>query len=116
MNVNPVPASKDLISEPASQPAPARCAPPPDLPREKERQPKLDNQQIAALVKDMADRIGFMNISLNFSTYGKNNERVAVTVTDKETGKVIREIPPKELQNLYLKMNELIGMIFNHTA
>ncbi|MGA2331515.1 MAG: flagellar protein FlaG [Syntrophales bacterium] len=57
-----------------------------------------------------------MNIGLSFSTYGKKGEDISVVVTDKDTGKVIREIPPKEIQDLYTKLGELIGLIFNHSA
>jgi len=61
----------------------------------------------------MQDQIDSMNVSLSFSTYGENGERIAVVVADKETGEVIREIPPKEIQNLHAKMSELVGFIFN---
>lgn len=53
------------------------------------------------------------NINIAFSTYGTKNEKIAVTVTEKETGKVIREIPAEELQRLSSRMDELMGMIFN---
>jgi uncharacterized FlaG/YvyC family protein len=54
-----------------------------------------------------------MNVSLSFSAYGKNNERIAVVVSNKETQEVIREIPPEELQILYTKMREAAAYIFN---
>ena len=57
-----------------------------------------------------------MNISVSFSTYGKKNNDISVIVTDTDTGKVIREIPPKDLQDLYTKLGELVGIIFNHPA
>jgi uncharacterized FlaG/YvyC family protein len=53
---------------------------------------------------------GHRNVSIAFSTYGKNNQKISVTVTDKDTGKVIREIPPEELQRLSVKLGELAGM------
>jgi flagellar protein FlaG len=57
-----------------------------------------------------------MNISLSFSTYGKQNDEISVTVTDRDTGKIIREIPPKDIQDLQTKLGELIGLIFDHSA
>lgn len=79
-------------------------------------QHKLLNKQE---VKELTDKIQIcldsMSINLKFSTYGKNDERTSVTVTEKETGKEIRKIPPEELQQLYVKMYELSGMIFNHS-
>lgn len=76
----------------------------------------LSNEAVKQLLKDIENHLQSMNISLSFSTYGKNNENVAVVVREKETGKVIREIPPKELQNLYTKIGELVGMIFSHSV
>jgi uncharacterized FlaG/YvyC family protein len=77
---------------------------------------KLSNDAVKKMLQDIEDNLQSMNISLSFSTYGKNNENVAVVVREKETGKVIREIPPKELQSLYTKLGELVGMIFNHSV
>lgn len=77
---------------------------------------ELSNEQIKKMVEDIQERLTSMRISLNFSRYGENNEKIAVVVSDTNTGEVIREIPSNELQQLYLKMNELIGMLFNGAA
>jgi uncharacterized FlaG/YvyC family protein len=76
----------------------------------------LDNEAIKQLIDEIQTHLQSMNISLSFSTYGKNKDNIAVVVKDNDTGKVIREIPAKELQNLYTKLGELIGLIFNDTA
>ncbi|MBE0558555.1 MAG: flagellar protein FlaG, partial [Proteobacteria bacterium] len=70
-------------------------------------------QEIKQVVEKMQEQIDSMNISLQYSTYGPDDEKIAVAVVNKETGELIREIPPKELRNLYAKMSELAGMIFN---
>jgi len=54
--------------------------------------------------------VGHRNVSIAFSTYGRNNQKISVTLTDIETGKVIREIPPEEIQQLSVKLGELAGM------
>jgi flagellar protein FlaG len=68
-------------------------------------------------VKEMTEKIqeylDNRDVNIAFSTYGRKNEKISVTVTEKETGKVIREIPAEELQRLSLRMEELMGMIFN---
>ena len=46
----------------------------------------------------------------------EKKKEISVIVTDKDTGKVIREIPPKEIQDLQTKLGELIGLIFNHAV
>jgi len=83
-----------------------------DVPQDK----PLNKQEVEVLAEKIQDSLNRMNINLNFSTYGKNDERTSVTVTEKETGKEIRKIPSEELQRLYLKMSELTGLIFNHTV
>ncbi|MDA3835931.1 MAG: flagellar protein FlaG [Spirochaetales bacterium] len=73
----------------------------------------VNNQQARELTEKLQDYIDRMNINLAFSTYGKNDENVSIIVSEKETGKLIREIPPEELQQLHVKMGELAGMLFN---
>lgn len=50
-------------------------------------------------------------VNVGFTTYGKN--RVAVVIYRKDTGEVIREIPPEEIQQLQLRLEEMLGIIFN---
>jgi flagellar protein FlaG len=76
----------------------------------------LSSDAVKQLLAQIQGQLESMNISLSFSRYGKNGDSISVVVTEKNTGKVIREIPPKELQNLYTKLGELIGLIFNHSA
>jgi uncharacterized FlaG/YvyC family protein len=70
-------------------------------------------EDVKRMIDEMQSNIKRMNVNLTFSTYGDHGEKVAVIVSDDETGEVIREIPAKEIQNLYGKMSELAGMIFN---
>ncbi len=70
-------------------------------------------EAVNRMVEDMQCQIDRMNVSLKFTTYGKKGEKIAVVVTDKETGEVVREIPAREIQKLYAKMSELAGLIFN---
>jgi len=81
-----------------------------------EEQRSAENEQMKQIVKEMQLQIDSMNVSLEFSTYGENGKNIAVVVADKDTGEVIREIPSKELQNLYAKMREITGILFNTQA
>jgi len=69
--------------------------------------------QVKQMVADMQGQLDSMNVSLKYSLYGKHDKNIAVKVVNKDTGEVIREIPPKEMQALQSKMSELVGMIFN---
>ncbi len=72
-----------------------------------------NSEELKRMVGKMQDQIDSMNVSLQYSTYGDNGEKIAVTIVNKETGQVVREIPAKELQDMYTKMSQLAGMIFN---
>ncbi len=76
----------------------------------------MSSEAVKQLLAQIQGQLESMNVSLSFSRYGKNDSSISVVVTEKNTGKVIREIPPEELQNLYTKLGELVGIIFNHSA
>ena len=52
-----------------------------------EQREDLDNKTLKVLLEDIQQHLSSMNVSLNFTTYGKNNDKIAVTVTDKEIGR-----------------------------
>ena len=58
--------------------------------------------------------VAVVNTSLKFTVYDKN--KIAVTVVDKKSGDIIREIPPENLQRLSVKMDEMIGKLFDQIA
>ncbi len=76
----------------------------------------VSTAQVKQMVEQMQSHLDSMNVSLQYSFYGADGEKVAVKVVNRETGEVIREIPSKEMQNLQTKMGELVGMIFNDNA
>jgi len=39
-----------------------------------------------------------------------------MTVVDKETGEMIREVPPQQVLDLMAKIEELMGILFDHWA
>ncbi|MEN6317576.1 MAG: flagellar protein FlaG [Syntrophaceae bacterium] len=76
----------------------------------------MSSEEVKKMLANIQSQLESMNIGLSFSTYGDNGRDISIVVTDKDSGKVIREIPAKELQNLYTKLGELIGIIFNHSV
>ena len=44
--------------------------------------------------------------------YDERSSRPVIVVLDPETGEVIRQIPPKEMLNLIVKLNDINGIIF----
>lgn len=85
-------------------------------PDQAEERRSSENERTKQMVLEMQRQLDSMNVSLEFSTYGENGDKIAVIVADKDTGEVIREIPSRELQDLYAKMREITGIIFNTQA
>lgn len=83
---------------------------------ESEMSVPVNNQQARELTEKLQGYIDRMNINIAFSTYGEKDKNISITVSEKETGEIIREIPPEELQRLHVKMEELAGMLFNGMA
>ncbi len=74
--------------------------------------PKIDIEETA---RDLEKISLAFNKKLRFSV-NRELEEVVVKVIDPETDKVIRELPPEEIQNLHLKMREMIGLLFDESA
>jgi flagellar protein FlaG len=74
---------------------------------------EVNKEEMKKMVAEMQSHLNSMNVSLQFTPYGDHGEKVAIAVINKETGEVIREIPPKEIQDLYSRMTELAGKILH---
>jgi flagellar protein FlaG len=73
------------------------------------------SQDIAAITSSANDfeRLSLaFNRKLQFVVDHKSNE-VTVKVIDPETDKVIKVLPPEELQRLHRKIKETIGFLFD---
>ncbi|MCL2806401.1 MAG: flagellar protein FlaG [Treponema sp.] len=70
--------------------------------------PQVQQTQIVDL-----ERIGnALSKKLQFVVDHSSND-VVIKVIDKETDRVIKEIPPEELQRLHRNLREAIGLLFN---
>ena len=75
---------------------------------QKEFKPQIFHSAAADL-----EQIGLVfNRKLQFVVDHSSNE-VTVKVIDKETDKVIKELPPEELQRLHNNLKETIGFLFD---
>jgi flagellar protein FlaG len=74
---------------------------------------QADLSQIAEVAMDLRNKMQVLhNVDLNFSVHEASG-KIMVTVVDEDTGKVIREIPSRELLDLAAKLEEAIGLIFD---
>ena len=67
-----------------------------------------DTEETAAKVQDYLQDL---NISLNFQVEDKTGQTV-VQVVNRDTGEVIRQIPPESLVKARQKLEELRGVLF----
>jgi len=75
---------------------------------EKKAKPQVHNSTTSDL-----EKIGLVfNKKLQFVVDHSSNE-VIIKVIDKETDKVIKELPPEELQRLHSNLKEAIGLLFD---
>ena len=68
---------------------------------------------IEKLVNELEKEMRQFNRRLKFQVNESIN-RVVVKVIDNETDKVIREVPPEEIQNLIAHIRETIGLLYDH--
>jgi uncharacterized FlaG/YvyC family protein len=117
MAISNVNAVRPMGYQSPTQGSAAGTSPPQAPPAQSSQEPRpISGEAANQLLKQIQSNLESMNISLSFSTYGKKGEDISVTVTDKDTGTVIREIPSKGIQDLHTKLGELIGLIFNHSV
>jgi len=75
-------------------------------------EPKVKPQIIHSAAADLQRMGAAFNKKLQFVVDHRSNE-VIVKVIDKETDKVIKELPPEELQRLHRNLKEAIGLLFD---
>lgn len=68
--------------------------------------------EVESALKDFESILNVFNKRLRFSV-NKELEQVVVEVIDKQTDKVVREIPSKEIQDLHVRIKEAIGLLFD---
>jgi len=79
---------------------------------EQRKEEPIASREIEAAVKDMERITLAFNKKLRFSVNHETDE-VVVKVIDPETDKVIKVLPPEELQRLHSKLKEMIGLLFD---
>lgn len=76
---------------------------------DKSKNVSLDIQSTIEQVREFAKTF---TPKLSFSVDPKSKESI-IFVTEKETGKIIRQIPPEEMQKMTERLNEIVGILYN---
>ena len=111
--------SKSLGIAPASGPAspPVSAAPTADP----ERTPlpaasvtATDEDRLRARVNEEATRFEELNQSLTFRVH-EDSGQLMVQVVDRDSGKVLRETPPKDFLDLTVRLRDMVGFFLDET-
>ncbi len=68
--------------------------------------------ELKRIINKINENVSLLNKDVKF-VYNDSIKSLVVKVIDAKTGKVIREIPPKEVINLQKKLSEIVGIIFD---
>ncbi len=68
--------------------------------------------EIEASIAELERVSGALNRRLKFSI-NRDLGQVVVKIVDASTDKVIKELPPRELQRLHVRIRETIGLLFD---
>jgi len=79
-------------------------------------QQKEDQFDVSKLNEKVAELQRNLNmihdVNLKFSVH-KATGKLMIIVSDEDTGKVIREIPPSQMLDIAAKLDEMMGIIFD---
>ncbi|RKY85277.1 hypothetical protein DRQ09_07495 [candidate division KSB1 bacterium] len=73
---------------------------------------KVDKELFEKAVEELNQNIKIFNTKLSFSIDDKTGKTI-IRISERDTNKVIREIPPEALLRVASKLNEIIGMLFD---
>ena len=80
---------------------------------EKEQKEKKEIQVSSALLDDLENNINTIhNVGLEFSMHEESGRNV-IKVIEKDTGNLIRQIPPDEVLELISRMVDMLGILFD---
>ncbi|MFW6312529.1 MAG: flagellar protein FlaG [Spirochaetota bacterium] len=81
-------------------------------PGSSDSQPASNDVRLETLVSELQSVTSALNRRLSFSI-NRDLGQVVVKVIDRKTDKVIKELPPEELQRLHVRIREAIGLLID---
>ncbi len=73
---------------------------------------KATHEDLDNTIKKLNEQMNSLNFNIKFG-FNDKIDSMYVDVTEKSTGRLIRQIPSKETMKIAEKMKEIIGMIFD---
>ncbi|MEX2442367.1 MAG: flagellar protein FlaG [Alkalispirochaeta sp.] len=82
---------------------------------DQQEQHQLTREEIQRYTNELQQVSQAMNKRLSFS-YNEELQLMVVKVIDRNTDKVIKELPPTELQRVHMRIREAIGLLLDESA
>ncbi len=84
------------------------------------REDRLEQQtpstdELRETVEELSKYTGWGNFDISFSRDDKTDSLV-VTLTDRDSGEMIRQFPPEEILSLKSHLRRALGLVFDHMA
>ena len=74
---------------------------------------KFDIRKLNERMEELQQNLNLIhNVKLKFSVH-KQSGRLMIIVSDEDSGRVIREIPPSQMLDIAAKLEDLMGVIFD---
>ncbi len=80
---------------------------------EKDNMKDISPKMLEELIKELEKKLTMLNTQLKISI-DKDTDMVVVKVIDKETKKVIRQIPPEYVLKIAKYLDEIAGLLYNN--
>ena len=80
---------------------------------EKDNMKNISPKMLEELIKELEKKLTMLNTQLKISI-DKDTDMVVVKVIDKETKKVIRQIPPEYVLKIAKYLDEIAGLLYNN--
>lgn len=108
VNVNPVNQLTKANSEEVKKQVPATS----QASAEIKQSQKMTAEEVRKNIEVMNKAMEILNYSLRFRI-DENSEQLQVKVMEKDTDKVIREIPPQYVLDMIAKLKDTVGMLID---
>jgi flagellar protein FlaG len=86
-----------------------------ELAAQTQQRQSVSRAELRRYVDELSNVSRAFNHKLSFS-YHDGLDQMIVKVIDRDTDKVIKELPPKELQRVHMRIREAIGLLIDESV
>ncbi len=83
--------------------------------RQQEQEQKMNESQVSYMTQELNELMSRINCNLQFK-YHKEVDTMSVKMVDKESGKVLKEVPPEEMIQHMIKAKDWLGAFLDKDA